>query len=151
MASSSKIDNVDANDQSMEVRKSEIDKEGKGLFVKKDFKAGVELWSAKRPLVGVLGETFLSQACSNCFNVHGMDMVRGLDVTYDVKACTQCKVVKFCSKVHTTPIKLMAAFDVHLLTAWCLEMSSCGLEAFPLCGVQVHSRKLGRPEAYYQR
>jgi hypothetical protein len=116
MASSSKIDSVDADDQFVEVRESEIDKEGKGLFAKKDFKAGVELWSAKRPLAGVLGETFLSQACSNCFNVHGMDMVRGLDVTYDVKACTQCKVVKFCSKVRTTFIKPRAACEAHSLT-----------------------------------
>jgi hypothetical protein len=85
----------------VEVRGSTIDKAGKGLFTKRDFDGGEEIWSQKRPLVAVLDDVSLPLACSNCFSqVHDVTSSWKEDEKpVEVKACTQCKLLRFCSKV----------------------------------------------------
>jgi hypothetical protein len=85
----------------VEVQNSRIDRSGKGLFTKRTFVEGEEIWSQKRPLIATLDHLSLSVVCSNCF-AQERDVTRGWrsnDTPVVVKACTQCKLLGFCSKV----------------------------------------------------
>ena len=75
---------------------------GRGLFASEDISAGAQIFSIARPLVAVLNTPRLTECCSNCFA--GVATPFTSDGAYgavapEVKACSQCKLLRFCSKV----------------------------------------------------
>ena len=74
---------------------------GSGLFALQDIAAGDLIFSLARPAVAALDTKNLGNVCANCFAsaadpsvLHGEANAQVL-----VKACTGCKILKYCSKV----------------------------------------------------
>lgn len=75
---------------------------GNGLFASRDIPAGDLILLVNRPFLAVLDTPHLDDACSNCFVwVPQGGAAAGGDERDDVvlRACTGCKVVKYCGKV----------------------------------------------------
>jgi hypothetical protein len=66
---------------------------GNGLFATLDIKVGQDVVHAQVPFVAVLDSPRLEDTCSGCF---GKKQMGG---ETDLKACTGCRVVKYCDRV----------------------------------------------------
>jgi ferredoxin len=89
----------------VEIRKSEIEGAGRGLFATKSFKPGEIVHTIARPSVAELDTERLQDTCAWCFHKGPTEAERqqaavlGLpDVQVDTKACTGCRKVRYCSK-----------------------------------------------------
>ncbi|KAJ5711421.1 hypothetical protein N7488_005577 [Penicillium malachiteum] len=65
---------------------------GNGLFATEDIKVGEDVVHAKTPFVAILDSARLEDTCSGCF---GKRQMAG---NSDLKACTGCRVVKYCDR-----------------------------------------------------
>ena len=76
---------------------------GRGLFAKNDIPAGDQIFSIERPLIAVLDSDRCSNSCSNCFQWTFFPVASyekwGDAYRPEIKACSQCKVLKFCDRV----------------------------------------------------
>lgn len=74
---------------------------GNGLFATTDIAAGELIFSLERPAIAVLDSKQLDRVCSNCFASSEDRAVKYGDVAsvVNVKACTGCRVLRYCSKV----------------------------------------------------
>jgi len=74
---------------------------GSGLFASQDIAAGDLIFSLARPAVAALDTKNLGNACANCFaSAADPSVLHGeANIQVTVKACTGCKIVKYCSKV----------------------------------------------------
>ena len=68
---------------------------GFGTFTSKEISAGQLIFKVERPLVVVLDFPRLSDTCEWCLK----NVQDGTDGGRSLKACTGCKVVRYCSKV----------------------------------------------------
>ena len=66
---------------------------GNGLFAISDIKVGEDVLHAKVPFVAVLDTSRLDDTCSGCFGK------RQMENSAELKACTGCRVVKYCDRV----------------------------------------------------
>lgn len=66
---------------------------GNGLFATTDIKVGEDVVHAKVPFVAVLDKPRLDDTCSACFGK------RQMETGTELKACTGCRVVKYCDRV----------------------------------------------------
>lgn len=66
---------------------------GNGLFATGDITVGGDVVHAKTPFVAVLDSPRLEDTCSGCFGK------RQMEGNSDLKACTGCRVVKYCDRV----------------------------------------------------
>lgn len=66
---------------------------GNGLFATADIKIGEDVLHGKVPFVAVLDSPRLEDTCSGCF---GKKQMEG---GAELKACTGCRVVKYCDRV----------------------------------------------------
>jgi sulfatase maturation enzyme AslB (radical SAM superfamily) len=69
---------------------------GRGLFCSRDVDVGECLYTAAPVFMGVLSWERLPDTCSNCFRREGEEIFNS---KLQVKACSQCKLLRFCSKV----------------------------------------------------
>lgn len=101
---------------------------GNGLFATKDIPAGSTILLKPRPLIGELDLPRLAESCHNCFLWSGC-VIEGGEI--EIKACTGCKKVKYCSKVcFFVPITdmietLLMYHSIHV------GMSEAGLDQIP--------------------
>ena len=76
---------------------------GRGLFAKKDVPAGEQIFSLARPLIAVLDSVRCNDCCSNCFAWTSSPVASyetwGDAYRSEMKACSQCKILKFCGRV----------------------------------------------------
>jgi hypothetical protein len=77
-----------------EVRQAGVDEKGKGLFANRDLAAGDRIYATNRPFLAAVSADSLESTCSNCLWTEGSD-----DADKKCHACSQCKVLCFCSKV----------------------------------------------------
>jgi hypothetical protein len=77
--------------------KSTVEENGRGLFADRDFPAGDVIYTAPRPLAAVLDASNLVDTCANCFTKADNQWVERYGQV--PKACAQCHILKFCSKV----------------------------------------------------
>jgi hypothetical protein len=82
-----------------QVRQSGVDGKGKGLFATRDLAAGDRIYAVNRPFLAAVSASSLTSTCSNCFWTEGSD-----ESDKKCLACSQCKMLYFCSKVGTRPI-----------------------------------------------
>lgn len=66
---------------------------GNGLFATTDIKVGEDVVHANVPFVAVLDKPRLDDTCSACFGK------RQMEAGTELKACTGCRVVKYCDRV----------------------------------------------------
>jgi SET and MYND domain-containing protein len=66
---------------------------GNGLFATTDIKVGEDVVRAKVPFVAVLDTPRLDDTCAACFGK------RQMEAGTELKACTGCRVVKYCDRV----------------------------------------------------
>lgn len=90
----------------VEIRKSDLEGAGRGLFATKSFITGEIVHTIARPAVAELDTERLQDTCAWCFHKGASEVERqqaqalGLpDVTVDTKACTGCHKVRYCSRV----------------------------------------------------
>ena len=87
---------------------------GNGLFATDDIKIGEDVIHAKVPFVAVLDTPRLEDTCAGCFGKKQLETGGGL------KACTGCRVVKYCDRVsiyvHSTFGLIIANISNILLT-----------------------------------
>ena len=79
---------------------------GIGLFTPSSIPAGELIFQVNAPFASVLDTPHLKDACARCFvwvpEEQGTDSSSTIDAeqsTVKLKACTGCKIVKYCSKV----------------------------------------------------
>jgi hypothetical protein len=75
---------------------------GNGVFAGHGFKAGEEITSLERPLVGSLDSQYLQDTCSNCYVwTEGASTGTRLYVPENIKVqkCAGCQMPRYCSKV----------------------------------------------------
>lgn len=90
----------------VEIRESTVAGAGKGVFAKKAFAPGDVVLSLARPLITELDLERLDDSCAWCCSRAAMDPMErtksqqmGLPAGFiEVKACTGCKKIKYCSK-----------------------------------------------------
>jgi hypothetical protein len=89
----------------VEIRKSDIEGAGRGLFATKSFKPGDVVHTIARPAVAELDTERLQDSCAWCFHKGASEVERqqaaalGLsEVHVGTKACTGCRKVRYCSK-----------------------------------------------------
>jgi hypothetical protein len=68
---------------------------GTGIFATVDLPVGGTVMLIQRPFVAVLDTERLADTCSGCLGQHHCSR----DVNVELKACTGCRVVKYCNKV----------------------------------------------------
>ena len=94
-------------EMNVQVKKSDIDGAGRGLFATQDFAAGDVILQLDRPYVAELDIQRMRDTCAWCFRrgatdpderskKAGLGFFAGVDV--ETKACTGCKRVRYCSK-----------------------------------------------------
>jgi SET and MYND domain-containing protein len=66
---------------------------GNGLFATSDIKPGEDVLHIKTPFVAVLDSPRLEDTCAGCFGK------RQMETGNELKACTGCRVVKYCDRV----------------------------------------------------
>jgi SET and MYND domain-containing protein len=69
---------------------------GNGLFAKTDIKPGEDVLHIKTPFVAILDSPRLEDTCAGCFGK------RQMDTGNELKACTGCRVVKYCDRVSSS-------------------------------------------------
>lgn len=89
----------------VEIRKSDIEGAGRGLFATKSFKPGEVVHTIARPSVAELDTERLQDTCAWCFHKGPTQAERQQaaalnlpEVDFDTKACTGCRKVRYCSK-----------------------------------------------------
>jgi SET and MYND domain-containing protein len=75
-----------------------------------DIPVGGTIMLIQRPFVAVLDTERLPDTCSGCLGQHHCNR----DVNVELKACTGCRVVKYCNKVITTCLSI--SFRVRVTT-----------------------------------
>lgn len=81
---------------------------GNGLFATSDIKVGEDVLHGTVPFVAVLDTLRLEDTCSGCFGK------RQMETDAELKACTGCRVVKYCDRVSfMTNIFFICPFAVH--------------------------------------
>ena len=70
---------------------------GNGLFATEAVEVGEDVVHAKIPFVAVLDSPRLDDTCSGCFGR------RQMEGDTELKACTGCRVVKYCDRVSLLP------------------------------------------------
>lgn len=93
---------TDSSDNLANVYSKKTKDAGNGLFASKDIPAGDLILRVDRPFLAVLDSPHLNDACSNCFVwVPKGGAAAGGDERENVilRACTGCKIVRYCSKV----------------------------------------------------
>lgn len=112
-----------SNDISNNVYSKKTEHAGNGLFTSEDIAAGELILEIDRPFLAVLDTPRLNDACSNCFVwvPAGGTAVDGDDrENVTLRACTGCKVVKYCGKVGGGLFVLSACLlSQYLLNANC--------------------------------
>ena len=78
---------------------------GNGLFATGDIKVGEDVVYAKTPFVAVLDSPRLEDTCAGCFGK------RQMEGNADLKACTGCRVVRYCDRVSF----VLSLFDIRLI------------------------------------
>lgn len=73
---------------------------GNGLFASGDIPPGQLVLSLARPLISVVDIKHLADTCSNCFATSASPIGRD-EGEFEVRACTGCKVLRYCGKVRT--------------------------------------------------
>jgi SET and MYND domain-containing protein len=68
---------------------------GTGIFAATNISVGGTVMLVQRPFVAVLDTERLQDTCSGCLGQHHCKR----DVNVELKACTGCRVVKYCNKV----------------------------------------------------
>lgn len=68
---------------------------GTGIFAATNIPVGGTVMLIQRPFVAVLDTERLQDTCSGCLGQHHCNR----DVKVELKACTGCRVVKYCNKV----------------------------------------------------
>lgn len=66
---------------------------GNGLFATADINPGEDVLHIKTPFVAVLDSPRLEDTCAGCYGK------RQMETGNDLKACTGCRVVKYCDRV----------------------------------------------------
>lgn len=66
---------------------------GNGLFATTDINPGEDVLHIKTPFVAVLDSPRLEDTCAGCFGK------RQAETGNELKACTGCRVVKYCDRV----------------------------------------------------
>ncbi|KAI2642724.1 SET domain-containing protein [Xylaria nigripes] len=95
-----------ATNAGVEVKESQIQDAGKGLFARNAFSAGDIIVTVDRPFVAELEDDRLFDACAWCCQRAATDPLErataasiGLPSGFlEIKSCTQCKRVGYCSK-----------------------------------------------------
>jgi ferredoxin len=89
----------------VEIKKSDIEGAGRGLFATKSFKPGDVVHTIARPSVAELDTERLQDTCAWCFHKGPSEAERqqaaalGLpEVHVDTKACTGCRKVRYCTR-----------------------------------------------------
>src|SRR4029077_11296054 len=74
---------------------------GMGLFATANIDVGQDAIVIRRPFAAVLDSPRLQDTCSGCFGTSGADTpgARSTEEAGRLKACTQCRVVRYCDKV----------------------------------------------------
>lgn len=90
---------------------------GNGLFATTDIKVGEDVVHAKVPFVAVLDTPRLDDTCSACFGK------RQMEAGTELKACTGCRVVKYCDRVSLIVFVVWVLFMEE--DDWVLIYSSC--------------------------
>jgi hypothetical protein len=83
-----------------EIRKSAVD--GRGLFASVGIKAGELIFKKSRPLVAALDVPRLGDTCAKCFRSKLGEGFYGVGIPgqiTEVKKCTGCRRVAYCSRV----------------------------------------------------
>jgi hypothetical protein len=95
----------DKQEMNVEIRKSDIEGAGRGLFATKSFKPGEVVHTIARPSVAELDTERLQDTCAWCFHKGPTQAERQQaaalnlpEVDFDTKACTGCRKVRYCSK-----------------------------------------------------
>ncbi|KAL4871940.1 hypothetical protein BDV12DRAFT_183489 [Aspergillus spectabilis] len=70
--------------------------QGRGLFAKTDLRTGDAILHIQDPFVAVLDTKRLEDTCSGCFGQR--QLAAGPDDEIVLKACTGCRVVRYCDK-----------------------------------------------------
>ena len=77
-----------------------IPSQGTGLFTSKRIEAGELVFKVERPLITVLDSARLRSCCEWCLTSgHEGECLDDADVGVRLRACTGCRVVRYCSKV----------------------------------------------------
>lgn len=103
---------------------------GRGLFAKIDNRAGKQIFSIERPLIAVLDSARCGDCCSNCFSSTSPPVASyetwGDTYRHEMKACSQCKILKFCDRVRCDFLLLLwyPVLAKHLANTRFLDMSS---------------------------
>ena len=69
---------------------------GNGLFATTNIKPGEDVLHIKTPFVAILDSPRLEDTCAGCFGK------RQMDTGNELKACTGCRVVKYCDRVSSS-------------------------------------------------
>jgi hypothetical protein len=64
---------------------------GQGLFATSDIDVAQDVVIVQKPFVAVLDTPRLADTCSGCFKMREEENT--------LRACTQCRIVKYCDKV----------------------------------------------------
>ncbi|WPG97404.1 Hypothetical protein R9X50_00017900 [Acrodontium crateriforme] len=101
----------------VELKSSKITDAGNGVFASKDFAPGDIIISLPRPLVAELENQHLASSCSWCFS-HKVAGPTDLPTdSLDIKACTGCRKIKYCSRqCQTKHWKLDHKYDCKVLS-----------------------------------
>lgn len=78
------------------------DNMGNGLFATKDINVGEDVLKTNRPFVAVLDTPKLEDTCSGCFGKKQF-----FDGAKPPKACTGCKVVRYCDRVSSIYLSVL--------------------------------------------
>ncbi|KAL4880804.1 hypothetical protein BJY04DRAFT_218957 [Aspergillus karnatakaensis] len=70
--------------------------QGRGLFASSDLRLGDNILHIQDPFVAVLDSNRLEDTCSGCFGQRQLAAPSGREIV--LKACTGCKIVKYCDK-----------------------------------------------------
>jgi hypothetical protein len=100
---------------------------GKGIFSNRNLSVGDCLYTATPVFIGVLSWERLVDTCSNCFRRDGEEY---FESRTQVKACSQCKLLRFCSTVGI----------VHLLSLYLLRTPVNTL----FCGNRIAKQRPGK-------
>lgn len=92
---------------------------GTGIFAAVDIPVGGTVMLIQRPFVAVLDTERLPDTCSGCLGQHHCSR----DVNIELKACTGCRVVKYCNKVSSayhiwSLLPIFLCFRAGVTTNW---------------------------------
>ena len=92
---------------------------GTGLFASKGIPAGELVIRINDPLVSVPDSPHLTDTCSNCFAWVPKGQAGAEDeyLSVELKACTGCKIVRYCGKVGRHRVLMLRIFMYMFLVS----------------------------------